>query len=120
MNVCNSCFRFAICRDLPAELAAASRLTSLVFKDPDVHLLTVAHDTLPHSLQRLRVTEDCRMYNICLPRGDMEATAPCPPRDFAGLLCVQQLQLTVYGMGSHLMPTGWVLHKVRQHLSLPA
>lgn len=96
------------CRELPAELFAASQLTFLVFRDPDVGYLNIAHDTLPRSLQQLRVTEGSREAHSWIPYddGNVEAAAPCVQRDFAGLIRVQQLQLTVHNWGLQFMPTG--------------
>ena len=95
------------CRQLPAELAAASQLTWLRLRDPQADQLSVAPNSLPCSLQRLRLAYDdvTDLLDETLQSIYDEAALPTLPRDFASLHHLQHLQLTVHGWGVHRLPS---------------
>lgn len=92
-----------LCRKLPAELSAATQLTSFVLSDPEVTQLINLADALPRSLRGLRLTEDDIFDDNPEYVNNDEATLPW---DFGRLVRLQQLQVTVRSWGLHCMPTG--------------
>jgi hypothetical protein len=89
-----------LCRGLPAELAAATRLTSLVLSDPS-HTQLDVNNALPCSLQHLRLTESAFEQ---VPKND-SAWDPTT-RDFGSLNRLQSLQLTARVWAQHRLPLG--------------
>jgi hypothetical protein len=70
--------------------------------------LRVAPNALPCSLQRLRLSEEMMYNDVVDSEGNtlMLPDVANPPRNLASLQCVQQLQLTVYSWGAHVLPSG--------------
>ena len=91
-----------LCRCLPVELAAATRLTLLVLRDPEDAKLDVAASALPRSLQQLRLTE-ARQQNYRVETKD--AALPLIARDFGGMQ-LQSLQLAANERAQHSLPLG--------------
>jgi hypothetical protein len=114
------------CRQLPAQLSAATKLTSLALEEPKSTPLSIAAGALPCSLQRLRLTEEveCKAAR----RSDDEygdedypqhsdddaantslgdaASLPRLQRDIGALSHLRDLQLTFYSRGAQSLPTG--------------
>jgi hypothetical protein len=89
-------------RCLPAELAAATRLTSLVLSDPRHSQLGITN-ALPCSLQQLRLTESDEPYD---PPDDDDDEWDMMTRDFDSLSRLQCLQLTARAWAHHRLPLG--------------
>lgn len=93
------------CRQLPAQLCAATRLTLLVLNTVGTEgtQLSIPADALPCSLQRLRLTQylDNSISDIC-----NGGTMPKLLRNMASLDSLQRLHLTVDSCGKHCLPTG--------------
>ena len=82
------------CSTLSADLAAATRLTSLLLDNDVIYNIPAADAALPCSLQRFRLTEEAFSY----------VTLPQLPKDFASLVYLQQLQLTIPDWGLQPLP----------------
>ena len=93
------------CRHVPAQLSAATRLTTLVLNTSGTEdtQLTIPADALPCSLQRLRLTQDIDNYTI---NSLDHTTLPSLLRDFASLDSLRQLHLTVDTCEKHSLPIG--------------
>ena len=94
-----------MCRDLPVELHAATRLTSLLLQGMEDTKLPVLPSSLPRSLRRLRLTEEVDGGAAMDWLINAQTVLRSPP-DFAGLDQLQDLQLTVHPWGVQRLPTG--------------
>lgn len=93
----------ALRRCLPAELAAATRLTTLVLSDPRHTQLDISN-ALPCSLQQLRLTVSDEPYDPPDDDGEWEVTT----RDFGSLNQLQSLQTSDHDWAELWWPLGRV------------
>jgi hypothetical protein len=89
-------------RCLPAELAAATRLTSLVLRDPGHIQLDVPTSALPGSLQHLRLTNSIDPDDTL----DSVYALELMTRDLRCMKRLQGLQLAVHDWAEHWLPLG--------------
>lgn len=89
---------------MPAELAAATRLTSLVLNDPNHAQLDVTN-ALPCSLRQLQLTEADELYDPSDSGDEWEMLR----RDFGSLTRLQSLQLAAHEWAENWLPLGCVL-----------
>ena len=94
----------ALCRCLPAELAAATRLTLLVLGDPEHTQLDVTADALPRSLQHLRLTN----FQYLGDTHEGQAEQWLLTRDFGSMEHLQSLHLAAHEWAEHWLPLGCV------------
>lgn len=94
-----------MCRDLPVELHAATRLTSLLLQGMEDTKLPVLPSSLPRSLRRLRLTEDI-VGGAAMDRLNNALPVRRFRPDFAGLDQLQELRLTIHPWGVQRLPTG--------------
>jgi hypothetical protein len=110
------------CRQLPAQLSAATKLTSLTLGELKDAPLSIAASALPCSMQRLRLTEGAEPDAADHSEDDDDpqhdngdaaedshpdaASLPRLQRHFHALSHLQNLQLTVYSRGVQSLPTG--------------
>lgn len=109
-------------RQLPAQLSAATKLTSLALGELKDAPLSVAAHALPCSMQRLRLTESAEPDAADHSEDDDDAqhndgnaaenshpdaaSLPRLQRHVHALSHLQDLQLTVYSRGVQSLPTG--------------
>jgi hypothetical protein len=91
-----------LCRCLPAELAAATRLTSLILRDPRHIQLDVPTNALPGSLQQLRLTKSIDPDDTLDNNHQMKLIE----RDFGCMESMQGLQLAAHDWAEHRLPLG--------------
>ena len=111
---------------MPAQLSAATKLTSLALEEPRGTPLSIAAGALPSSLQRLRLTEEIERKSA-RPSGDEYnddgaehsdddaattslwdvASLPRLQRTIGALSHLRDLQLMVYSRGAQSLPTGY-------------
>jgi hypothetical protein len=114
------------CRQVPAQLSAATQLTSLALEEPKGTPLSIAAGALPYILQRLRLTEEVDRKAARRSNGEYDddddaehsdddaantslgdaASLPRLQRDSGALSHLRHLQLTVYSRGVQSLPTG--------------
>lgn len=92
----------ALRRCLPAELAAATRLTSLVLRDPGHIQLDVPPNALPGSLQQLRLTKSIDPDDTL----DSGHALELMTRDFGCMERLQGFQLAAHDWAKHCLPLG--------------